>query len=348
MENYINYNLDENTVSLFKECFDKNGSPKNSENIKWQFLNNMESNSYVAILFDGNKQKTAGIYALSCVKFKVENKIIVGTQSLDTLTDIEYRGLGLFIKLARDVYEKAQNENVGLVYGFPNGSSFPGFKKLLKWQVLDPLPFLIKPLRSKYFTNKVNILRFLPNFNLSFSKFRNDKNFIIKEENQFPVQVDVVWKKFSEAIRVSVVRDQKYLNWRYIQKPNEAYKIVHCYFSDNIYLGYVVYTVKNKHKGKIAYIMELIYDIEKPRAGDLLLEYAIQDIKKQNADCILSWCLDHSPNYSVFKNKVFLKMPEKIRPIELHFGVRCFKQELSSIVNDRQNWYISYSDSDTV
>jgi hypothetical protein len=32
-------------------------------------------------------------------------------------------------------------------------------------------------------------------------------------------------------------RDKKYLDWRYIQKPYEDYKIIHCYTSNNKYLG---------------------------------------------------------------------------------------------------------------
>ena len=49
-------------------------------------------------------------------------------------------------------------------------------------------------------------------------------------------------------------------------------------------------------------------------------------IKKENADCILSWCLEHSPNYSIYKKHFFFNLPEKFRPIELHFGVKTFQK----------------------
>ena len=348
MQNFKIHQISEDSLKMYKKCFDENGSPKKIENIKWQFIQNPEENSFVDIAYDEEMNKTAAIYATSCVKFKINEGTSFGTQSLDTITDVEYRGQGLFIKLAKSVYEKAKNDNVALVYGFPNGNSIHGFVKKLEWQVLDPVPFLLKPLKSKYFTDKIKFLKFFPNINISFSNYKNDKNFSIEENKNFPEEVNSIWKLFSNEIRVAVERNKSYLDWRYIQKPNEDYKIVHCYSKENAYLGFVIYTVKEKHNGKIAYIMELLYDLNEPKAAKLLLDYAISEIKKEKADCILSWCFEHSPNYSVFKRSFFINLPEKFRPIELHFGVRVFQEKIKEVISKRENWYLSYSDSDTV
>jgi hypothetical protein len=340
-------NLNADTIRHYKKCFDDNNSPKDLEVLNWQFFEN-ENKNFVDIEYDHEQDKTAAIYATFGIQFKIENNVYLGSQSLDTITDIDYRGKGLFIKLAKDVYRKAKNEGVALVYGFPNGNSIHGFKKKLGWEVLDPVPFLIKPLKSRYFTSKVKFLKYLPSITLSFSSYKESKQFTIVANSIFPETVNTIWKSFSKEIKVAVHRDKKYLDWRYLSKPFESYKIAHCYGNDNKYLGYVVYTVKEKHGGKIAYIMELIYDLEVPKSGEELLKYAINEIKKENADCILTWCMEHSPNVSAFSKEFFIKMPEKFRPIELHFGARSFKENLNSIINNRNNWYLSYSDSDTV
>ncbi|WP_456377111.1 GNAT family N-acetyltransferase [Lutibacter sp.] len=348
MKNKKILDINEQTIHIYKDCFDINGSPKKTENIKWQFLKNPKQKSIVDIAFDEEKDRVEGIYAVFCLDFKVGDKTIIGAQSVDTITDVNYRGQGLFIKLASDVYQKASERGFGFVYGFPNGNSIYGFKRKLSWEVLDPMPFLIKPLKSKYFTNKIKLFNFLPNINLSFTKYNSKSNFVIEEDDNFPEEVNLIWAKFSKDIKVAIVRDKRYLEWRYNQKPNEDYKIAHCYNSDKTYLGYVVFVVKEKHGGKIGYIMELIYNLENPKAGNQLMKYAIDKIKKQDADCILSWCLEHSPNHKIFKKQIFLKMPEKLRPIELHFGALTFKENLANILYKRKNWYISYSDSDTV
>lgn len=341
-------NINNNSIKLYKNCFDENDSPKEKKLIEWQFLNNPISKQFVDIAIDETVNKVAAIYATFSVNFKINNHLHIGSQSLDTITDIDYRGKGLFIKLAKDVYQKAADDGVALVYGFPNGNSIHGFKSKLEWEVLDPVPFMIKPIKTSYFSKKISVFKWLPNFNVSFSKYSKSNKFRIEEDFSFPEMVTPLWESFSNKIGVAVQRDKKYLDWRYIQKPFENYKIAHCYSENNTYLGFIVYAIKEKHGGKIAYIMELVFDLKSQKAGRKLLQYAINEIKRENADCILSWCMDHSPNYNVFKKEFFFKLPEKFRPIELHFGARAFNKELATTINNRNNWYLSYSDSDTV
>ena len=295
---------------------------------------------------DEKANKTAGIYAIAPVYFKINNEVVVGSQSLDTITDVNYRGQGLFIKLANSVYEKAAKDDLKLVYGFPNGNSIHGFSKKLGWEVLDPLPFLIKPLKTSYFTKKIKALSWLPNINIS-KKYKTNSNFKIVANNEFPEEVNAVWEDFSKDISVSIHRNKVYLDWRYIKKPLENYTIEHIYKNEE-YLGYIVYCAKEKHGGTIGYIMELIYNPEFPEAGLALMKSACNKMKTQNADCILGWCLPHSTNFNAFKKVGFYTMPEKLRPIELHCGVRSFDPNYTSVINKRESWYLSYSDSDTV
>lgn len=340
--------LNHTTLKNYLQCFEKNGDKKRDEDVKWQFLENPINETFVSISVDPDSEKTAAIYAISPALFNINNDVLLGSQSLDTITDVDFRGKGLFIKLATDVYQKAKSAKVCLVYGFPNGNSIHGFTKKLEWQALDPVPFLIKPLKSSYFTSKIKFLKFLPNISLSFSQFNNKSVYKITQDFSFQDDVNGLWTRFSQHFKVAVTRDAAYLKWRYLEKPNEDYKILHCYSHMNEYLGFVVYTVKKKHGGSIGYIMELIYDPEKPEIGKLLLSSAVQAIKDLKADCILSWCMEHSPNYSVFRNNLFFNLPEKFRPIELHFGVRAFDDKIKETVMERKNWYLSYSDSDTV
>lgn len=348
MEDYLLLNLKNDEINLYKNCFDKNGSPKKIDNIEWQFLNNPKKCAFVKIAFDKGNNTVAAIYAASCIDFKIDSKIETGTQSLDTITDIDYRGKGLFTNLAKLVYKEAAMNNVALVYGFPNGNSVHGFKKKLGWEILDPLPFLIKPLQSRFFLSRFSFLKFVPNFPLSFLTIRTGTKFTLREDFVFPESVNELWKNFSKNIKVAVNRNKTYLDWRYINKPSENYRIAHCYNLENQHLGFIVFTVKDKHGGKIGYIMEMIFNLQYPEAAKYLLKYAILQIKKDKADCILNWCFDHSPNAKIYKNQFFIKMPESLRPIELHFGVCTFKDDLKKIIDNRKNWYLSYSDSDTV
>ncbi len=339
-------NLSPETVHLYKECFDNNGSFKIKENIEWQFFKNNEK-YYVNIAFDETLNKPAAIYASFGIKFKIENQIYAASQTMDIITDVNYRGKGLFTELAKNLYPEAYKDNIALMYAFPNGKSIHGFIKYLNWHKIDPLPFIIKPLKTKYFTNKISILKNLPNLPLSFKNYKKDKSIKIEIVDFFDDNVTQLWHEFSKNIKVAVNRDKQYLDWRYIDKPNQNYIIANAYQNDKL-AGFIVFVTKEKHNGKIGYIMELIYSLENKKVAKQLLDFATTKIKSENADCILAWCLDHSPNYKTFSKKWFITLPEKIRPIELHFAYRVFNEKFKETIQNRKNWYISYSDSDTV
>lgn len=340
-------NISKETAGEYKDCFDKNGSPKSLDKINWQFLENPVNQQFVDIAIDPTNEKVAAIYAIAPVKFKIGDQQVVGSQSLDTITDVDYRGKGLFINLAKSVYDKAAANQVKLVYGFPNGNSIHGFAKKLDWQVLDPVPFLLKPLNSSYFSKKIKFLSWLPNLPIGF-KSAVAKNVEIREEFAFPDQVNALWDKFAKSITVAVQRDKEYLTWRYLNKPQEDYKILHAYTQAGAYIGYIIYCVKGKHGGKIGYIMEYIYDPQHSDLASNLMKQAVNSIIEEKADCILGWSMEHSLPYQTYKKSGFMNLPEKFRPIELHFGARAFDPQFALLINERKNWYLSYSDSDTV
>src|SRR5699024_1108381 len=95
-----------------------------------------------------------------------------GSQSLDTLVAPEARGQGLFNKLASQVYDEAKNRDIAFVYGFPNGNSAHGFFNKLGWVNLDPVPFLVLPLRSRYILSKLPIIKKVSNLlpNITYLK----------------------------------------------------------------------------------------------------------------------------------------------------------------------------------
>lgn len=41
-------------------------------------------------------------------------------------------------------------------------------------------------------------------------------------------------------------------------------------------------------------------------------------------------------------------MPDKLRPVEIHFGARALAPEAAAALRDGSVWYLSYLDSDTV
>lgn len=357
MEKENNYSIisckDKNGLKAYQGSFIKNELPKELALLEWFHLKNPVKEMFIDFAVPmNNEAEIAAIYAVFPIYFTIMGKKVKATQSIDTLTDLQHRGKGLFNQLAKSVYQKSINENYSLVYGFPNDQSASGFFKKLEWKSLGTAPFLIKPLRTKYFIKQkvksLFIQKLLPNIPLSISKkVKFLKGNTIVNIEKFDEPFTALWQSFTQGKIIGITRDADYLNWRFKEKPFEEY-ICKGFYAENELKGFVVYCVKEKHEGKIGYIMELIYDLNSPSVGKDLLQFACNEITKKGADVILAWNLNHSTNHPVFKKLHFWGLPEKLRPIKLFFGVRSYDVSMDVDLYNSKNWYLSYCDSDTV
>ena len=340
----------EQDLDLVKQLFDNNDSPRTIEHLKWQYIDSYDKQGRLMLggIDSSLTNGLTGIYAVFQNRFMSNAELVTGSQSLDTLVAPEGRGKGLFNKLASQVYTESENRNIAFVYGFPNGNSAHGFFNKLDWINLDSIPFLILPLRSRYVLSKLPIIN-------KFSKFLPNITYLKKVKSANPLNIvknaviessyDKLWANFSKKINTGLVRDAEYINWR-LSRPEETYQNFAIFNDSNEMQAICIYALKEKHGGSIGYIMDLIYIDDE--LGAIVLNSALQDLKDNRCDAVLAWNFSHSPNHNAYKANGFLSLPEKLRPIELHFGVRVFNEELKNTLSDRSNWYLSYFDSDTV
>lgn len=342
-------------LERYDRVFRQNGDPRDIEVLRWRYLENVAAEgSKIFVAKDVVKtMEDAALYATMGVPMWIDGQRKLGAQSLDTLTDAGHRRQGLFPLLANENYRSATADGHTLVYGFPNGNSIHSFVKKLRWASLDPVPFLVKPLRSGYFLKRAlpSGLQFLSRLDFGLGRSGDITNaFQIGEVGRLDSSYDEVWRSYRQAgnIKIAVDRTSDYMNWRLFSYPaGRNYKCARI-TRDNRLVGIVAWTVEEKHGGKIGYILDVIFEPGETGAGKALLAHAIADMRSKSADAVLAWCCNHSPNYSSYRSAGFFNLPERLRPIELHWGVRSLQDEVSEVAQHRTNWYISYLDSDTV
>ena len=173
------------------------------------------------------------------------------------------------------------------------------------------------------------------------------ENSTIEKIETFGSEYNGIWKKLEKYIPIGVNRDAEYMNWRYVERPGSNYS-KYGYFEDNVLKGVVVFTLTRKHNGLVGYLMELLYDPENTKAGKSLLKFASRTLKKNRADVILAWCYSHSFNYTTYRGTGYYDFPEKFRPQKLGVIVKVLESIYKNEMYKIKNWYLSYSDSDTV
>jgi GNAT superfamily N-acetyltransferase len=67
-------------------------------------------------------------------------------RAVDTATDPEHRGRGIFTRLTLTALDELRTEGVDFVFNTPNGQSRPGYLKM-GWRVVGRLPVAVRPTR---------------------------------------------------------------------------------------------------------------------------------------------------------------------------------------------------------
>lgn len=337
----------EQDLQLFHRCFEANGSPRSLEMLRWQYFAPPAGKLLVdlAVTTDDNP-RLAAIYAVFPIWMRAGNQRVVGVQSLNTLTDEAFRGRGLFLKMAASLYARAESGQVGMVYGFPNGNSAHGFFKRLSWDSLDPMPILIRPLRSGYVLRKLRAGALSKILDIPLGLARSPKlpgGYSLRTVAQPTAEFDGLWERFSTSFRFAVERSAEYLTWR-LQRPDENYEIVGLSKNDAL-IGYsVIGSIRTAENELVGKLMELVFDPSDAIAAKMLIAESLHRLKSRECSVVWAWNFEHSPGHAAYRDFGFIPLPEKLQPSEGHMGVRAFTNLPE--VADRSQWYVSMFDSD--
>lgn len=309
--------------------------------LAWRFEKNPASTGIFSVATDAAQGNVVGINAFAAARLKMGERTVLGFQSMDTIVDPVCRGQGLFTRLLKAFYEAAPELKTFLLYGFPNGNSAPGFFNKLGWTRLSSPPFLIKPLRTGYFAKRIlgDAGKY---FDLPLAFARAPQG--IETITRFDERFTRLWKKFSEKVPCALERNADYLNWRIADNPEFTYT-TKAVVENGELKAFLTYTELEKHGGRIGYVMEAMGD---EAALAKLFRAMTAEFMHKKVDAVLAWCPPHAPNHKAHRRAGFLPMPEKIRPIELHFGARLFPVSEGEPGLKYEDWYLSYLDSDTV
>lgn len=117
-------------IHLFSLAFEKDMDESLWE---WAFMENPCGNPIVSLCFDGDV--LVGHYAIIPYDLTYQGRLIKGSLSMTTMVHPEHHKKGIFVKLAEQVYDVANELEYDLVFGFPNKNSAPGFERKLDWSI---------------------------------------------------------------------------------------------------------------------------------------------------------------------------------------------------------------------
>ena len=277
-----------------------------------------------------------GLSAYIRSRFKFGSEVGSALQAVDSFVSSSMRGKGVFTQLARAYSAHAQETNADLIWGFPNKNAAPAWFGKLSWTNFGQVPFLVRPLRAGYFLRR---LRLPGDFSLTFARDRGLAPLTVAES-----WIDDLWADFSATIGCARVRDRAYIQHRLFEGPHAgSYRVVGDPQTDRAGGALVATREAAKHGGSIAYLMEAMGG---PGLANLL-QSELARLRDRGTELVLAWSFPWSPNYRALRKCGFLSFPKALRPIEIWFGAKSYSRRGAEAA-DRNNWYLSYLDSDTI
>jgi GNAT superfamily N-acetyltransferase len=112
---------------------------------RWRYFGGPYGPCPMALAMAG--EHCVGLYTVWPAMLAIGGAEMLGAQSMDTMTDPDWQGRGIFTALARACFDMAAARGFRILYGFPNPLSYPGFVRKLGWTHTGDVPQWIRPLQ---------------------------------------------------------------------------------------------------------------------------------------------------------------------------------------------------------
>jgi hypothetical protein len=314
---------------------------KSDELLDWRFYRNPHGRAKFASA--SSADGVLGMIALVPTRLRNLAGGRLGYQAIDTSVHHSCRGRGLFVKMGA-LAQDPEALGGDVLWGFPNGNAAPGWYGRLGWTNFGPAPLLMRPLRSSFILGRIHPkLRRIDLPLIGHSQI--DAQFY-SDPTQLAADFDSLWERVGPDFGIAVDRSGAWMRWRLFDKPGADYRCTGVRKGSNLE-AFLAVKVTDKHGGRLCYVMEAISTPE--RSVDLvrLLRAELGRAASLGAEAALAWCPRSAPNYRAYRRAGFLPVPPRIRPIEIHFGARALRAEIAAAAGTRDNWYVSFLDSDT-
>ncbi len=320
-EDYNYTNFKEQDLKEITELFSSSygGRVLDSEYYTWRVLNTPIKKKLVN-LCKNNEGKIISHYAVCPTQSYFRGESFESVLSLITMTHPSYKFLGLFPKLAENLYNRSfETENIQMVYGFPNTNSHYNLLKKLKWNDVYMVP-----------TMKKNITASADVKSEAIEVYTADDHF------------DVLWEKHVAASSLFYPnkRTSKFINWRFFERPDKKYRLF-TFKNNSEIIGYFV--VKEYTTSSSVRDLDVVDFIVLPDLNPVDFYNSIVALaKSEGFNSINMWIPYSSDLFHAAEKQGFLPK-EHIT----YLGFRPFNPQRN--MNDLlipRNWYMTMCDSD--
>lgn len=124
-------------LTLMNRCLGWDDDPRYRDLFRWKHLDNPFGPSFGWVATDAGRVVAVRLFMRW--QFSRGAEVLDAVRAVDTATDPDYQGRGLFTALTSHGLEAMRERGVGFVFNTPNSQSLPGYLKM-GWRVVGRVP----------------------------------------------------------------------------------------------------------------------------------------------------------------------------------------------------------------
>ncbi|HST04806.1 MAG TPA: GNAT family N-acetyltransferase [Chloroflexia bacterium] len=347
-------------LSLFERTFGKNRS---LEEWRWKFLESPGTianlNIWVARLLDTGR--IVGHYAGIPLRMQIARREVSAMLSVDTATDPDFRRQGMLTRFGETVYENWATRGQELVLGLPN-QQWGSRKEALGWVPLFKLAWLRFPLRIEdIVVRQAGGLGVISRAARSPSRLastlwlqratrraRNASTHLDVEVKKYAGEsgvFDRIWAFNSPTWDNLVVRDDAWVQWRYLTALPTSYDIEVAYRGD-VPIGYIAYRIQGTRGHSNGYIADIFTPKGDTSVAAALAASALKSLWNSGATVALTLAVPGTQLHSALTQLGFFKSGEgaafsyEVVPLDPQLDL--------ALLRDKHRWHAAGGDSDVI
>ena len=287
---------------------------------KWWYKKN-PAGSPIVWLAEHDK-KIIGHYGIIPMRMKVGNTYMTGSFSCNAATHPKHQGKGVFSSIVNRCYLDAAENNIPFTYGFANTNLGPTYKRY-EWRghicFMDHLVKVLdwETLLSRYIHNKflvrvaAQMLGKIPKSRARAKSNSVNESLKIERIGCFDERINKFWEEISKHFRIIVIRDQSYLNWRYIDHPEYEYTI-YIAVKDNRILGYIVLGARQYENLRMGIIVDILGFQNHCNVVGYLIQRALKFFEEHDVDLVDCMISEKHPYKAILRKAGFFTIPRFI------------------------------------
>lgn len=288
---------------------------RNKKNWYWKYKGSNPFGKSIIVVAE-NKKRIVATFAIIPIDYNLNKKLINGSHSIAMLVHPDWQKKGVIKLVVDKAISIAEKKKIKFIYGYPNDNAYE----------IHKLIFDYKDISDQYFFEH----------DLNFSNIKSNTKNIIKI-NKFSKLHSEFLVNIKKNYKIILDRNIKFLNWRYLSRPDKKYYVFGHYI-DKKFKGYCVLKLYKEDKILRGHIIDIIANKNEEKIFEDLVIFSLNFFKKHNCNEVNLWLQGNVSFEKILLNNNFKK--NKSRKFICRFNDKTIENKFK-----KNNWYFTMGDT---